>query len=243
MGLKRLDKLIALHCNVSRKEARQLIKDAAVTVNGRLTLRAEELIDTEADDVTVKGHAFTMKEHLYLMLNKPQGVISATADPAKPTVLDLLPDDLRRRSLFPAGRLDRDSTGLLIITDDGAYAHRIMSPAHHVYKTYEVTLSTPLEDAGVAALEAGIRLADGTDCLPAKVKAFTRDGLPCAEIRIREGKYHQVKRMVAAVGSHVEQLHRTQIGRLRLDPALPLGACRELTAAEIAAVLEDADDV
>ncbi|MBR4728199.1 MAG: 16S rRNA pseudouridine(516) synthase [Clostridia bacterium] len=239
MGLKRLDKLIALHCNVSRKEARQLIKDAAVTVNGQRAMRAEELIDTEADDVAVKGFNFTMREHLYLMLNKPQGVISATTDPTKATVLDILPESLRRRSLFPAGRLDRDSTGLLIITDDGAFAHRIMSPAHHVYKTYEVTLSAPLDDAAVAALEAGIRLADGTDCLPAKVRVFSREGTPCAEIRIREGKYHQVKRMVAAVGSHVEHLHRTQIGRLQLDPALAPGDCRPMTDAEVSAVLED----
>ncbi len=240
MGLKRLDKLIALNCNVSRKDARKLIKDSAVTVNGRLCLRAEELIDVEADDVSVKGFNFTIKEHIYIMLNKPKGVVSATRDPAKKTVIDIIPDDLKRKSLFPCGRLDRDTTGLLIITDDGAYAHRIMSPAHHVYKTYEAVLSYPLYDEDIAKLEAGITLDDGTECLPAKVEAFvTAEGLPAGRIRIREGKYHQVKRMFAAVGNHVEQLRRIQIGTLRLDPNLPEGESRELIDEETQLVFID----
>lgn len=240
MGLKRLDKLIALNCNVSRKEARQLIKDSAVTVNGRVVLRAEELIDIEADDISVKGYNFTLKEHVYIMLNKPQGVISATRDPAKKTVVDLIPPELKRRSLFPAGRLDRDTTGLLIITDDGAFAHRIMSPAHHVYKTYQAVLSYPLYDCDIEKLESGITLDDGTECLPAKVNPFTTDhGFPAAEIKIREGKYHQVKRMFAAVGNHVEQLRRIQIGSLKLDFSLEEGECRELTDEELELVFKD----
>lgn len=240
MGLKRLDKLIALNCNVSRKEARQLIKDSAVTVNGRLVLRAEELIDVDADDISVKGYSFTLKEHVYIMLNKPQGVISATRDPAKKTVVDLIPPDLKRRSLFPAGRLDRDTTGLLIITDDGAFAHKIMSPAHHVYKTYQATLSYPLYDCDIEKLESGITLDDGTECLPAKAKAFTTShGFPAAEIKIREGKYHQVKRMFAAVGNHVEQLRRIQIGSLKLDTSLEEGECRELSEEELELVFKD----
>lgn len=239
MGLKRLDKLIALNCNVSRKEARQLIKDSAVTVNGRLVLRAEELIDVETDDIFVKGYNFTLKEHVYIMLNKPKGVISATRDPAKKTVVDLIPPELKRRSLFPAGRLDRDTTGLLIITDDGAFAHKIMSPSHHVYKTYQAILSYPLYDVDVEKIESGITLDDGTECLPAKVKPFTENGLPAAEIRIREGKYHQVKRMFAAVGNHVEQLRRIQIGSLKLDTSIEEGECRELTEEELELVFKD----
>lgn len=240
MGLKRLDKLIALNCNVSRKDARKLIKDSAVSVNGRICLRAEELIDVEADDVDVKGYNFTIKEHVYIMLNKPKGVVSATRDPAKKTVIDIIPDGLKRKSLFPCGRLDRDTTGLLIITDDGAYAHRIMSPSHHVYKTYEAVLSFPLYDEDIAKLEAGITLDDGTECLPAKVEAFTTaEGLPAGRIRIREGKYHQVKRMFAAVGNHVEQLRRIQIGSLHLDAALPEGDSREMTEEEIQLVFTD----
>lgn len=239
MGLKRLDKLIAVNCNVSRKDARKLIKDAAVSVNGRVVLRAEELIDVEVDDVAVKGYNFTIKDHVYIMLNKPQGVVSATRDPAKKTVVDIIPDELRRKSIFPAGRLDRDTTGLLIITDDGAFAHRIMSPAHHVYKTYEAVLSFPIDENDIKKLEAGITLGDGTECLPAKVKAFTKDGLPAAEIKIREGKYHQVKRMFHALGNNVEQLRRVQIGSLKLDTSLAEGECRELTDEELELVFID----
>ena len=239
MGLKRLDKLIALNCNVSRKEARTLIKDAAVTVNGRCVLRAEELVDVEVDDIDVKGYNFTAKEHIYIMLNKPQGVISATNDPRKETVIDIIPPELKRRSLFPCGRLDRDTTGLLIITDDGALDHRIMSPSHHVYKTYEAILKEPINASDAALLESGITLADGTECLPAKVKAFTFGGAPAAEIKIKEGKYHQVKRMFAALGNHVEHLRRTRIGALHLDPDLTEGGCRELTAEELALVFTD----
>ncbi len=240
MGLKRLDKLIALNCNVSRKDARKLIKDGAVAVNSRVVLRAEELIDIESDDIEVKGYNFTAKEHIYIMLNKPQGVISATADPAKKTVIDIIPPELKRRSLFPAGRLDRDTVGLLIITDDGAFAHRIMSPAHHVFKTYEATLSFPIDENDIRKLEEGICLGDGTECLPAKVKAFTTsDGLPAAEIKIREGKYHQVKRMFHALGNNVEHLRRIQIGSLMLDSSLAEGECRELTAEELELIFVD----
>ena len=240
MGLKRLDKLIALNCNVSRKDARKLIKDAAVSVNFRVCLRAEELVDPDVDEINVKGYNFTAKEHIYIMLNKPQGVISATADPAKKTVIDIIPPELKRRSLFPAGRLDRDTTGLLIITDDGAFAHRIMSPAHHVFKTYEATLSFPIDENDIKKLEDGITLGDGTECLPAKVKAFTTsDGLPAAEIKIREGKYHQVKRMFHALGNNVEQLRRIQIGSLELDTSLAEGECREMTEEELELVFKD----
>jgi 16S rRNA pseudouridine516 synthase len=240
MGFKRLDKLIALNCNVSRKDARKLIKDAAVSVNSRVCLRAEELVDPDVDDIDVKGYNFTAKEHIYIMLNKPQGVISATTDPAKKTVIDIIPPELKRRSLFPAGRLDRDTVGLLIITDDGAFAHRIMSPAHHVFKTYEATLSFPIDENDIKKLGDGITLGDGTECLPAKVKAFTtNDGLPAAEIKIREGKYHQVKRMFHAVGNNVEQLRRIRIGALWLDTSLNEGDCRELTEEELELIFKD----
>ncbi len=240
MGLKRLDKLIALNCNVSRKDARKLIKDAAVTVNERVCLRAEELVDGDVDDIVVKGYNFTAKDHIYIMLNKPKGVVSATRDPAKKTVIDVIPDDMRRRSIFPAGRLDRDTTGLLIITDDGAFAHKIMSPAHHVFKTYQATLSFAIDENDIKKLEDGITLGDGTECLPAKVKAFTTDdGLPAAEIKIREGKYHQVKRMFHALGNNVEQLRRIQIGSLKLDTSLAEGECRELTDEELELVFID----
>ncbi len=240
MAAERLDKLIALHCNLSRRDARKLIKDGAVSVNGTPALRAETAVDTDSDELSVKGQAFTIKKHLYLMLNKPAGVISATNDPKKQTVIDLIPDSLRRRSLFPVGRLDRDTTGLLIITDNGDFAHRVLSPSHHVFKTYIATLRSPLSEQDVAALEAGITLDGDEKCLPAKVRAFTdSDENPCAEIRIREGKYHQVKRMAAAVGNKVEKLERIAVGALSLDTTLERGECRELSAQELEKVFCD----
>jgi 16S rRNA pseudouridine516 synthase len=237
--MKRLDKLIALNCNLSRKEARQLIKDGEVSVNGSCVLRAEELVDEQADTVSVKGYTFTAKDHIYIMLNKPRGVITATRDDNKETVIDLIPAPLRRRSLFPCGRLDRDTTGLLIITDDGALSHKIMSPSHHVRKTYIALLSYPLYDEDKERLEQGITLADGTVCLPAEVRAFEEDGAYYAEITIGEGKYHQVKRMFAAAGNHVESLRRVKIGSLVLDDSLGEGECRELTQEELGLIFEE----
>ncbi len=236
--MKRIDKLIALNCNLSRKEARQLIKNGDVSVNGKTVLRAEELVDTEHDEVNVKGYSFTLRDHIYIMMNKPEGVISATTDSAKKTVIDLVPPELRRRSLFPCGRLDRDTTGLLIITDDGAYAHKLMSPAHHVSKTYVATLAREPGSAEIELLERGIVLEDGTECLPAKVNAFTEDGVFLAEITISEGKYHQVKRMFAATGNHVEKLRRISAGALCLDESLAPGECREMTEKEKELVFE-----
>lgn len=239
MPTQRLDKLVSLNCSVSRRDARKLIKDGAVSVNGEVVLRAESAIDTDCDRIEVDGYDFKIREHLYVMLNKPEGVISASNDTKKKTVIDLLPEGLRRRSLFPAGRLDRDTTGLLIITDDGDFAHRLLSPSHHVYKTYIAVLDNPLSDADVARLEQGIELSDGTVCLPAKVRTFECDGEPCAEIKIREGKYHQVKRMTAACSSKVLKLNRIAVGALRLDEALAQGECRELTDEELELIFKD----
>lgn len=239
MSLKRIDKLIALNCNVTRKEARQLIKDGVVSVNGNMIYRAEELVDSACDTVTVQGHTFCLKDHIYIMMNKPQGVITATEDPRKETVIDLVPPELARRSLFPCGRLDRDTTGLLLITDDGEFCHKIMSPSHHVYKTYIAQLARPLSDDAVKALEEGILLDDGTQCLPAKIKYYEENGLPFAEIKIREGKYHQVKRMMCAVGNHVERLDRVRVGDLKLDTSLQRGECREITQEELQMVFND----
>ncbi len=239
MAIKRLDKLIALNCNVSRKDARKLIKDGKVTLNGVSALKAEESVDTEKDVIAVQGYNFALKEHIYIMLHKPEGVISATEDPRKETVIDLIPPELSRKSLFPCGRLDRDTTGILIITDDGELSHKIMSPAHHVYKTYIARLKYPLLETDIEKLESGITLSDGTKCLPAKVKGYAIDDVPYGEMMIREGKYHQVKRMFAAVGNNVEHLHRKSIGSLDLDPELKAGECRELREGELEKLFTD----
>ncbi len=234
MALSRLDKLIALNCNVSRKDARQLIKDGKVILNGSPALRAQELVDTQSDELSVDGYDFSLKEHIYIMMNKPAGVISATKDDNKRTVTDIIPPNLMRKSLFPVGRLDRDTTGLLIITDDGEYAHKLMSPNHEINKTYVAGLSDGLTEEAIAKIEGGIVLADGTRCLEAKVAKL---GEKTAEITISEGKYHQVKRMFAAAGNHVETLRRISIGRLHLDESLKEGECREMTDEEVALAL------
>lgn len=239
MPTQRLDKIISLNCSVSRRDARKLIKDGMVRVNGQTALRAETAVDTGTDEIAVDGFDFTLREHIYIMMNKPAGVISASDDKNKTTVVDLVPDELRRRSMFPAGRLDRDTTGLIIITDDGAFTHRLLSPSHHVYKRYIAKLDLPLNEESVKTLEEGILLEDGTKCLPARVKTFKKDGTPYAQIEIREGKYHQVKRMTAACGSHVEELRRVKIGALCLDESLVPGGCREMTAEELELVFEN----
>lgn len=234
MALSRLDKLIALNCNVSRKDARQLIKDDKVILNGSPALRAQELVDTKSDELSVDGYDFSLREHIYIMMNKPAGVISATRDDNKRTVTDIIPPHLMRKSLFPVGRLDRDTTGLLIITDDGEYAHKLMSPNHEINKTYVAGLSDILTDEAISKIEGGIVLADGTQCLEAKVVKL---GEKTAQITISEGKYHQVKRMFAAAGNHVETLRRISIGRLQLDESLAEGECREMTDEEVALAL------
>lgn len=241
MALKRLDKLISLNCNVSRKDARALIKNGSVRVNSSTVLRAEELIDTEKDDISVKGYIFSLKDHVYLMMNKPEGVISATEDPNKKTVIDLIPDNMMRRSMFPCGRLDRDTTGLLILTDDGEYCHKIMSPSHHVSKIYLARLSDPLTPENIEKLREGVVLRDETECLPAEVITHEKDGKYYAFLRIREGKYHQVKRMIAACSSSVEALRRIMIGSLPLDLNLEAGECRELSDEELEKPFEDCD--
>lgn len=233
MSLNRLDKLIALNCNVSRKEARELVKSGKVKVNGVIVLRSEELVDISADTIDVNGFEFASKNHIVIMMNKPDGVITATKDEHKKTVIDLIPDNLMRRSLFPCGRLDRNTEGLLIITDDGELCHKIVSPSHHVYKTYIATLTRPLDSKAIKELETGVVLTDGTECLPAKINYLRDDYEYRCEIKICEGKYHQVKRMFLAVGNHVDKLRRTAIGGLELDDSLAPGECREMTKEEV----------
>ncbi len=240
MASQRLDKLISVNCGVSRRDAKKLIKDGKVRVNGAVQT-AEALIEPETDVIEVDGFDLTVREHIYIMLNKPQGVISASADPRAKTVVDLVPEKLKRRGLFPAGRLDMDTTGLLIITDDGDFAHRLISPSHHVFKTYRAVLESPLPESEAERLRAGIELSDGTKCLPARVNAFSENGENIAIIKIREGKYHQVKRMAAACSNKVTALHRQKIGALALDPGLNPGECRELTADELELIFTEDD--
>lgn len=226
----RLDRLISSQGKFSRSEVKKLIRDGLVTVNGEKATTSDMQVDPAVSEVVIAGEPFTYREHIYLMLNKPEGVVSATDDRLHKTVLDLVPPEFDRPGLFPAGRLDADTTGFVLITDDGDFAHRILSPKNHVEKTYIAELADPITDEDVAKLEEGIVLKDGFECLPAKIEVLEDRKI---EIRICEGKYHQIKRMLAATGNRVIVLKRTKIGGLPLDIDLLPGKCREITQEEL----------
>lgn len=235
--MERLDKIVASQCGLTRSQAREKIWKGAVAVNGEKVTAIDRKIDPEKDAVTLFGEALTVREHLYVMMNKPAGYVSASRDREEKTVLELLPEELRRKDMAPAGRLDKDTEGLLILTDDGAFAHRLISPKKGVYKTYIAALAGPLGKEAVRAFEQGIELADGEKCLPAQL-GLSADGMT-ATVRICEGKYHQVKRMIAAVGSRVVSLRRVKIGGVALDESLAPGECRQLIDAELDNLLKN----
>lgn len=226
--MERLDKLLASQGTWSRKDVKAIISKGRVTVNGSVEKKADRKI-SEGDSVTIDGELLNIQKHLYLMLNKPQGYVSATHDSTDKTVLDLVPADLKRKNLFPAGRLDKDSTGLIIITDDGDFAHEILSPKKHIPKTYLVCTDIPMSDEMSERFKSGIELNDGI-CRPANLEIISRySGI----VTLHEGRYHQVKRMFGCCGAKVLSLKRISMGRLSLDPNLPEGACRLLRTEEI----------
>lgn len=231
--LQRLDKLIASQGRFSRREVQELIKNGAVKVNG-ITVRDRGVkSDDEKDIICVNGEQLDFQRFVYIMLNKPKGVVSATNDKNEKTVIDLVPKEFKGRNLFPAGRLDITTTGFVLVTDDGDFAHRILSPKNHIEKTYEARLAESVTEGQLEAVRNGIELKDGTKCLPAKVTVLAEGEKPLVEIKICEGKYHQIKRMFAAAGNGVIELKRTQMGGLTLDPNLKEGECHLLDAHEV----------
>ena len=230
--MERLDKIIASQGKYSRSEVKKLVKAGLVTVNGKAVKTSDVKCDTSIDEIVVDGVSLNYKKHLYIMLNKPKGVISATEDASQKTVIDLVPPELKRQGLFPAGRLDGDTTGFVLITDDGDFAHRILSPKNHIMKTYHATLRHSLTDEDIVRFKEGLTLGDGTECLEAHVRMLP-DRENVAEVKICEGKYHQVKRMFASLSNKVLELKRVQMGALPLDESLPEGMCRELTEEEL----------
>lgn len=230
--MERIDKIIASQGQFSRSEVKKLVKDGRVTLDGTVIKSSDIKADPNINDIAIDGKSISYKKHLYLMLNKPQGVVSATEDTDHKTVIDLVPKEFKRDGLFPAGRLDGDTVGFVLITDDGDFAHKILSPKNHIMKTYHATLQRPVTQADIDAFRNGIELKDGTLCLEAQVKSLDSDK-PMAEIKICEGKYHQVKRMFAALGNKVVFLKRVKMGELSLDESLEEGQCREITAEEL----------
>lgn len=233
---ERLDKLLASTGRWSRREAKELIREGRVAVDGCPARSGEEKVDRASGTVTVDGAALTLQTHTYIMLHKPAGVLSATEDPRQKTVLDLLPEELRRREIFPVGRLDKDTEGLLLLTDDGDLAHRLLSPKRHVDKVYYARLDRPLGEADRAAFAQGMVLPDGTRCRPAGLELIG-DGSEVL-VTLHEGKFHQIKRMCASRGSAVCRLKRISMGALTLDETLEPGAYRLLTGEEVAKIGE-----
>lgn len=229
----RLDKILTDTGRWSRKESREVIRAGRVTVGGTVVRRPEQKADPQAEEIAVDGAPLGWSAHSYLMLHKPAGVLTATEDRSAPTVLDLVPAGLRRPGLAPVGRLDKDTTGLLLLTDDGALAHALLSPRRHVDKVYLAQIEGTVREEDCAAFRAGLTLGDGTKCLPAELEGL---GPGCCRVTVREGKYHQVRRMLALRGLPVRALSRISFGPLRLDGALAPGQVRALTAAEIDAL-------
>ena len=230
----RLDKYLAETTQCTRSEAKALLAKSRVQVNGTVCKKGDTQLK-ESDAVAVDGQNLRYQQFVYLMLNKPEGVVSASTDKRDTTVVDLVGDAYPRRQLFPAGRLDKTSTGFVLLTDDGTFAHEILAPKHHVSKTYTVVIDTPLTEEMKAGFAAGVTLADGTTLSPAEVTALSPDGLT-VRVLLKQGVYHQIKRMFGVYGAGVNALHRDAIGALSLDPALEPGQWRELSAEEVSKI-------
>lgn len=233
----RLDRYLAERLGITRSESRKRIAKGQVTLNGELCKKADAQLDENSAQVSVEGQPLGgYQKYVYLMLNKPDGVVSASRDRRDTTVTDLVQAAYPRRQLFPAGRLDKTSTGFVLLTDDGALAHDLLAPGRHVPKRYLVTLDTPLTEEMRAGFAAGVTLVDGTRLAPAGVEpADPRD--PClVRVELRQGVYHQIKRMFGIYNAGVNALHREAIGPVALDEKLGPGQWRELTQQEVQAL-------
>jgi 16S rRNA pseudouridine516 synthase len=229
----RIDKMLANLGFGSRKEVKGLLKKGAVKVNGEMVKDAKEHIDPNKDKVTINDQEVVYKEFIYLMMNKPAGVISATEDNRDETVIDLLELEDQVYEPFPVGRLDKDTEGLLLITNDGQLAHRLLSPKKHVPKMYFAVIEGEVSEEDVQAFRKGVTLDDGYETKPGELTILKSGLMSDIELTITEGKFHQVKRMFQAVGKRVVYLKRMTMGTLKLDETLELGEYRELTDEEI----------
>lgn len=229
---ERLDKFISEQTGVTRSEARTIAASGRVSVNGASVRGAALKISPETDKIALDGKDICYRKYIYLMLNKPAGVVCSTKDGDSPTVLSLVPEEYMRKGLFPAGRLDKDTEGFVLLTDDGELSHRLLSPKKHVPKLYYARLEKPYKSSYEDVFASGMRIDGGDVCLPAKIVAGKNKN-ECF-ITLNEGMFHQVKRMVEAVGNKVVYLRRERIGGLNLDHNLPIGECREISTEELA---------
>lgn len=229
MPRMRLDKFLSDMGLASRKELKEIIRAGRVTVNGAAAAVPETKIDPETCTVELDGQVLGYKRFHYYIMDKPVGVLTATEDKRQRTVLDLLTPEERRMGLFPVGRLDKDTSGLLLLTDDGVFAHRVISPKSEVEKIYYARVDGDITEEDVRAFGEGIVLKDGTHCLPSRLE---RTGEGSCLVTVMEGKYHQVRRMLASCGKPVTELRRLSVGALSLDGTLSPGAYRELAQSE-----------
>lgn len=230
MKKQRLDKFISNQCNISRSVVRTGIRRGNATVNGAVVRDISTNIDVDGDVITYKGETLSYKEYVYILMNKPAGVLSAATDKSRKTVVDLVPENIKRSGLAPVGRLDKDTTGLMIITDDGDFAHDCISPKKEISKSYIAELDGNIDDDMIEKFANGITLADGTLCKSAVLQRVTNNTV---RVIITEGKYHQIKRMLGVVGLGVNKLHREAIGGLRLPKDLKTGECIEMTKSQL----------
>ncbi|MCI2254278.1 rRNA pseudouridine synthase [Domibacillus sp. PGB-M46] len=234
----RLDKWLANSGIGSRKEVKKLLKSGAVTVNGKVIKDAKQHVHPQTDEVMLFDEPVEYREFIYLMMNKPAGVISATEDKRDETVVDLLDDMHKHFDPHPVGRLDKDTEGLLLLTNDGQLSHALLSPKHHVPKTYFARIRGHVTEEDAAAFQEGVTLDDGYHTKPGELVILSAGEESEIELTITEGKFHQVKRMFQAVGKEVLYLKRLSMGGLLLDEELELGEYREVTEEELALLRE-----
>lgn len=236
MGQMRLDRLLSELGVASRSELRSIIRAGRVKVDGAVVTAPDRRVDAQINTISLDGEPLRWQRFRYFMMDKPEGVLSVTEDKRQETVLDLLPPELKRLELFPVGRLDKDTSGLLLLTNDGDFAHRVISPKSGVEKRYRAEVEGIPDEADVRAFAQGIVLADGTRCLPARLEIT---GESVCHVTVMEGKYHQVKRMLAARGKPVKHLRRLSVGSLELGESLEPGGIRELGQEDLCKVLKD----
>ncbi len=239
----RIDKIIASQGLATRSEVKAMLRRGEITLNG-VVVKDSGTKASYSDDIRVRGERLCQTKCVYIMLNKPQGVVSASADSRDKTVVDILPDELKRKNLFPAGRLDKDTVGFCLITDDGEFAHNILSPSKHVTKTYIARLSNPIDyEKSKKSFWDGVVLADGTVLLSAVLIELESGDKPLYKVIIKQGKYHQVKKMFLTCGAEVTMLKRIAIGGLALDKTLAEGEARLITQQELCSIVENDETI
>ena len=234
----RIDKCLA-DCGLgTRSEVKSLLKAKRITVNGKVVTNGKVQVNPETDEILFDGEKIQYEEFVYIMMNKPKGVVSATEDNLHKTVLDLIDPLYFKKGVFPVGRLDIDTHGLLLLTNDGELAHRLLSPKKHVTKIYQARVEGVMTEEDAVAFEKGIVLSDGTECMPARLDILsTTQDESIVQIHLKEGKFHQVKRMVKACGKTVVDLQRLTMGPLKFDESLALGESRPLTEEELESLM------